>query len=620
MTNDEFSALVLKLEQQARARPASYQLRTLLLAMLGNAYLMLIVLLLLAVLLATLASIAILKAIGAKLALLVGFFLWGVIKALWIRIPPPEGTEINARQAPALFAMIGELQQALGAPQFHHVLITDDFNAGVIQAPQLGLFGWHRNYLLIGLPLLKSLTPEQFKAVLAHEFGHLAKGHACIGNWIYRQRYRWSRLMAQLEAQESKGSFLFRPFLKWYAPYLNAYSFPLARANEYEADAAAARLTSPRAAAEALTNVNVIGSYLNERFWPALHRQADDLPQPGFMPYASMGKNLSHEMDEATTQDWLQQALNRKSDIADTHPAFSDRLQAIGETAHLAPPASDAAADRLLGTALESITRSFDQRWLQHIQPSWEARHKEIQQGRTQLAALNQRHAAAETLSIAEQYDRALLTESIGGDAAAAFELLRELNRLAPDNAPVCFSLGLRLLNQDDASGVGLLQQAMAGDDELRLRCCEILRDYFWRIGEEEQAHAWHRQLLDAARLQEAAQKERDQVLLADRFDRHGLDAAMLAALQGQLRTVGGIRKVYLVRKRVAYRSDRPCYVLGFTLKGLLPLRRKQRVREVIGELQQQVAFPGETLLISVEGDNYRFGRKFRWMRGSRIL
>lgn len=620
MTNDEFSALVLKLEQQARTSPAGYQLRTLLLAMLGNAYLILIVLLLLALLVAMLASIAILKAVGTKLALLVGFFLWNVVKALWIKVQPPEGTEVNAQQAPALFAMIGELQQRLSAPRFHHVLITDDFNASVMQTPRLGLFGWYRNYLLIGLPLLKSLTPEQFKAVLAHEFGHLAKGHARIGNWIYRQRYRWSRLMRQLEEQGSKGGFLFRPFLNWYAPYLNAYSFPLARANEYEADAAAARLTSPQAAAEALTNVNVIGSYLNERFWPTLHRQADDLPQPGFMPYATMSNSFCREIDATAADAWLQQALQRNSDIDDTHPAFRDRLQAIGATARLAPPANDAAADRLLGSALETITRAFDQRWLNYIQPAWEARHREIQDGRKQLAELNQRHSAQEELSIDEQYDRALLTESIGGDADSAQEQLRELHRQVPQHSGVCFSLGLRLLNQDDASGVALLQQAIASNAELKPRGCEVLRDYFWRIGEQQQAHAWHEQLLAAVRQQEAAQKERDQVLLVDRFDRHGLDASTLAALQQQLRSVNGIGKVYFVRKQVAHHPDRPCYVLGFTLKGWLPLRRKQRVQTVIAELQQKVTFPGETLLIGVEGNNYRFGRKFRWMRGSCII
>src|SRR5262249_21700409 len=150
------------------------------------------------------------------------------------------------------------------APSSPHARIAKplDFNAAVVQAPRLGLFGWYRNYLLIGLPLVKALTVEQFKAVLAHEFGHLSKGHGGMSNWIYRQRLRWSRLIAALEAAESWGVFLFRPFLRWYAPYFNAYSYPLARANEFEADATSARLASRQAAAEALTAVNVVGSYL----------------------------------------------------------------------------------------------------------------------------------------------------------------------------------------------------------------------------------------------------------------------------------------------------------------------------------------------------------------------
>ena len=59
---------------------------------------------------------------------------------------------------------------------------------------------------------------------------------------------------------------MFRPFFSRYVPYFSAVSFPLARANEYEADRNSARLTSPTAAAAALTTVNVLGNFLENRF------------------------------------------------------------------------------------------------------------------------------------------------------------------------------------------------------------------------------------------------------------------------------------------------------------------------------------------------------------------
>lgn len=42
--------------------------------------------------------------------------------------------------------------------------------------------------------------------------------------------------------------------------------------------------------------------------------------------------------------------------------------------------------------------------------------------------------------------------------------------------------------------------------------------------------------------------------------------------------------------------------------------------REAQQTILASVHFPGEAMVISVEGRNYRFGRKFRFMRGARVL
>jgi Zn-dependent protease with chaperone function len=618
MTADQFAALVARLEAQAKADPGGYRRRVLLFALLGNAYLFAMVVFLAALFLAALASIVFLKAAGVKIAFVVGAFLYVVLRALWVKFPPPEGAEVTAREAPELFAEIEKLRVALKAPRFHHVLVTDDFNAAVVQSPRLGLLGWDRNYLLIGLPLLKSLSVDQFKAVLAHEYGHLAGGHGRTANWIYRQRLRWMRLMGMLEAIESRGGFLFRPFLRWYAPHFSAYSYPLARANEFEADAAAARLTDPRAAAQALTGVNVVGAYLGERFWPGIQKQADELPAPAFAPFAGMGARAAQEMDDASVKGWIGAALARRTTAEDSHPCLAERLAALGERAELALPASGAAADRLLGASLAPLTQAFDQRWQEAVRPAWEARHKEVQEARARLAALNASLAAGRELSAQEAYDRACLTESPGGDAEGAIAQLRALLDKVPDSPVLRFALGTRLLARGDDAGRALVEQAMAQDENAIAAGCQALRDQFWRQGKEADAREWHEKFVARAALEQAAATEREGVRIKDKFEVHGLEPAALDALLGQLRGVAGLRKAYFVRKKVQHLSHRPLYVFGFTLKGLW--FRKQKAIEFVGRLQQAVRFPGETLILSVEGENYPFGRKFRWMRGSRIL
>jgi hypothetical protein len=464
--------------------------------------------------------------------------------------------------------MIEELRRALRSPRFHHVLVTDDFNAAVVQAPRLGLFGWYRNYLLIGLPLAKALTVEQFKAVLAHEFGHLGMGHGRMSNWIYRQRLRWSRLMAALEAAESWGVVLFRPFLRWYAPYFNAYSYPLARANEFEADATSARLASRRAAAEALTAVNVVHCYLQERFWPQIVRRADEMPQPAFAPFSVMGAHVAGEIDPASIEAWLAQALVRKTTLDDTHPSLTERLGALGEEPALALPAPGAAADRLLGAALERITSEFDQRWHNGILPSWQERHREVQEARGRLAELDAKHASGAELSLQEAYDRAILTGSAGNNPDGCIEQLRALQARAPDDPVLHYTLGVRLLWRDDDSGMALLKRAMERNPWEIVRCCEALRDYCWRKGREEEAREWHRRMSERMAIEHAAKKERDEVRTSDKFEHHGVDPAALAQMQAQLKAIPGLRKAYFVMKRVKHMPERACYVLGFTLGG----------------------------------------------------
>lgn len=620
MTNEQFEALVAKLEAKARRDPSGYKLRVFLLALLGNAYLGAMLLLIAGLLLGLVASVTVLKALAVKLIIVVGFFLWLILKALWVRFDAPEGTEIGPRQAGELFAMIDGLRRQLGAPRFHHVLITDELNAGVIQSPRLGIFGWPRNYLLIGLPLMKALTVEQFKAVLAHEFGHLAKGHGRLSNWIYCQRLRWSRLMTALEANESKGSFLFKPFLNWFAPYFSAYSFPLARANEYEADATSVRLTSPGAAAQALTGLDVIASYLDERYWPQIHRQADEQAQPGFMPYLDMGRRVASELDAESTQGWLERALAGETTSADTHPALGDRLKAIGEAPDFAPPAAGDAADTLLGEALGRLTEAFDRRWHERILPAWEERHRKVQEERRRLAELDELHAAGSELTLQQAYDRATLTESVGNDPESGLEQLRALHARAPDDAVVCIELGARLLARDDNSGCALVERGMQIDEDATLQACELLRNYHWRNDRKEEAGVWHQRLLERSEIEETSDKERNTLLLGDKFDRHELTAEAVENLRTQLRAVPGLRRAYFVRKRVRHFAHRPCYVLGFSVTGLFRLHSKKRVSEALQRIHETVQFPGETLIVSVDGDNYRFGRKFFWMRGARVV
>lgn len=197
MRLEEFDRLVKHLEGLAASHPRLYKVKTGLLALIGYAHIF-GVLAVVAALLAVLAVSAVkgrsyfhVVKTGIPLIVLAGI----ILRSLWVRLRPPEGIPLGREEAERLFDAVEKIRRAVKGPRVHAILLTDDFNAAVVQVPRLGIIGWHKNYLTVGLPLMHALSPAQFEAVLAHEIGHLSAAHGRFGAWIYRIRKTWYRLV-----------------------------------------------------------------------------------------------------------------------------------------------------------------------------------------------------------------------------------------------------------------------------------------------------------------------------------------------------------------------------------------------------------------------------------------
>src|SRR5687768_3752290 len=235
MDQDKFNRLIDRCEEYAKRDPAGYRLRAGFLAGFGYAYLLGVSLLLLLLAYVLIVYVRF-NAITLKIAWIPLVLVALVLRSLLVTIPVPEVSELKPEQAPRVFDVVREVQEGLNGPRAHHILLSDEFNAGIVQVPRFGMFGWLRNYLIVGLPLLKGLSPEEFRSVLAHEFGHLSGKHGRFLSWIYRVRQSWTQILTRVHQERHYAAFIFEPFLNWYAPFFNAYSFVLARAQEYEAD------------------------------------------------------------------------------------------------------------------------------------------------------------------------------------------------------------------------------------------------------------------------------------------------------------------------------------------------------------------------------------------------
>ena len=329
MNGNKLTGRIPYLEAFAEHNPGAYRLRVALLAALGYAYLLAVVLFLLAVVVVILLSVRI-SYIAIKIVWIPLVLVGLVLRSLWITLPVPEGTELERAQAPALFDLIEEVSRKLSGPKVHHVLLSDDYNASIVQIPRFGMFGWLHNYLVVGLPLLRALDPSEFRAVLAHEVGHLSGRHGRFSGWIYRLRQSWIQILTRVHQERHYASFLFEPFINWYAPYLNTYSFVLARAQERNADQYAVDLAGREVTAVMLVRMMAKERGLIENFWPIFFRQSKEQLKTPRDPFAQMLQRLDQPIGSTNTQKWFYEAMRVPTGYKDTHPALADRLAAIG--------------------------------------------------------------------------------------------------------------------------------------------------------------------------------------------------------------------------------------------------------------------------------------------------
>lgn len=382
--------MVEKLQAKAARDPGAYRRRVLGGALLGY----LVVFGLLAVLLALIAGCVLLmrngvNALLAKVIFVAAISCWLISRSLFVKVQPPVGHTITATDAPDLFALIEEVRAASGGPALAHVLVTDDFNAAIVQHPRLGAFGMHENYLLLGLPLLQALPVASVKAVIAHEFGHLVNADGKLSTWVYRVRMTWAQLSENLQSGASAG--LLKRFFEWYGPWFNALSFGLARNTEFAADAVSAKVASNETAGRALIQVAVEADRYGRFHWHEQFQLAGRPGSPVPTPFVSAGQFFRAAPLAGEAAKALTQALREETGLGDTHPSLSDRLRALGVAAEPVAETAPSAAQMLLPDGGSALAQEFDRLWWAAHGPDWEAERSAKSDAALRLQALEGR-------------------------------------------------------------------------------------------------------------------------------------------------------------------------------------------------------------------------------------
>lgn len=135
--------------------------------------------------------------LGAGFAFL-SFFMLKSIFFLNKREKNPMRRYLTEKEEPILFDYLYKLADEAGAPRPHKVFLTDRVNASVsYDLSFLNLLFPSKKNLEIGLGLVNILNLGEFKAVLAHEYGHFAQRSMLLGRYVYTAQQIAARIVGK---------------------------------------------------------------------------------------------------------------------------------------------------------------------------------------------------------------------------------------------------------------------------------------------------------------------------------------------------------------------------------------------------------------------------------------
>lgn len=568
MEYSEFKRHVNKAELEASQNFSQYKTKVALFAMLGYVVILALILgisiLLGGLVWAAVASTALLiLLVKKKIIFLLIPMLWVMIRSLWVKIEEPIGYELTRGRFPELFNVLDELSRELNSLKVHKVLLTQEMNAAVVQSPRLGMLGWQKNTLILGLELLLALNAEQARSVIAHELGHLSGNHSKFNGWIYRVRESWSRILYSLANEDNFGSRVLTKFFNWYAPRFQAYSFPLARFNEFEADSISAKLTSPKSAAEALINVHVVSPYLDDRYWKTFFKRADTQKKPKTLPWEGLHLFLQTNKDDKIDAR-LKDALNIETDVTDTHPSLKDRLSALDVVAELPTYSDQNAAHQWLGDKAESVIKEFDRLWFKDNHAQWLERFNYATKSKDELKKLRSHEVAS--LSSEQLWELATL-ENEFGKRSTALNAFREYYKANPSSAKGAFAIGYFMYENDQEACLQFFEKALTSD-EYALDACNYAYQLLFSKGKTTEAEKW---LTKAEGVQNALQEqyvERQQLNVHDEMIIPNTQNEYITMIINRLKISKRIKSAWIVEKVLTKSDGQPAIAVAVKVKG----------------------------------------------------
>ena len=305
-------------------------------------------------------------------------FMYSSVRTVQLKFSHVKGLKLTKEMTPDLYEVISEVRSHYKRPAIKNVVLTEKFECRIESIPRLGIPIASFNTLVIGLPLLQTLSPEDFRCELSRCIGQHSKIIPSLTLFVYKSRNLWDMYNESLGKNKKFGTSPLRWFFKTYSRLYKLITAPAIRMEELEADLFALEYRHDTEVFNALKSKAISERFLASHYWAGVRNMVMKHPNISIKPFANIEKSVRSEAAQANRKKWLHEAYTAKHKPGDIMPGFRQRMDHMGHgKIKTIPVLGMNSAEKYLGDTRKNIIPIIDKLWRSTTLSNWVKEYKE---------------------------------------------------------------------------------------------------------------------------------------------------------------------------------------------------------------------------------------------------
>lgn len=318
--------------------------------------------------------------------------MYASIRTVQLKFSHVKGLRLTKEMTPDLFELIAEVRSHYNRPTIKNVVITERFECRIESVPRLGIPVASFNTLVIGLPMMQTLSPEDFKCELSRCIGQHSKLVPSFTLFVYKSYDLWAMYNESLRKYKKFGTSPLRVFFKTYSRLFNIIAAPAIRMEEMEADLFALEYINETEVFSALKSEAISRTFLNTHYWPGVRSMVMKHPNVAIKPFANLEKSVRSEAVQNNRKKWLSDAFLAGQFPGDFLPSFRQRMEHMGHRKIRSIPVLGMnSAEKYLGDTRKNIIPIIDKLWRSTTLSHWVREYKEQRRDIGKIEDLNRK-------------------------------------------------------------------------------------------------------------------------------------------------------------------------------------------------------------------------------------